>query len=103
MTAFFAAGSARHAPMSEKNGEIFFSVEQALEGGYVARALGHSIVTEADGLDALRASVREAVRCHFGEGGQPKVIRLQLLGQEDPFSCFEEWASEADSNGYGPL
>ena len=23
--------------------------------------------------------------------------------QDDPFACFEEWASEADSEGYGSL
>ena len=49
------------------NFEIIFSAEEAPEGGYIARALGHAIFTEADSLDALRESVRDAVRCHFDE------------------------------------
>ena len=32
------------------------------EGGYTACALGYSIFTEADTLDALRANIREAVQ-----------------------------------------
>jgi hypothetical protein len=68
--------------MSEKNGEIIFSIEEAPEGGYVARALGHSIFTEADDLEALREAVRDAVRCHFDEDDRPKVIRLHYLREE---------------------
>jgi len=57
-------------------------VEHALEGGYTARALGASIFTEADDLDALRDQVRDAVRCHFEEGQGPKVIRLHFVHEE---------------------
>ena len=45
--------------------EILFLVEQAPEGGYMARALGESIYTEADDIDSLHNQVRDAVRCHF--------------------------------------
>jgi hypothetical protein len=31
--------------------EIIFAVEESPEGGYEARALGHSIFTQADSLD----------------------------------------------------
>jgi hypothetical protein len=62
--------------------EIIFAVEEAPEGGFVARALGHSIFTEADGLDALRDAVRDAVRCHFDEAERPKVIRLHFVREE---------------------
>jgi len=34
--------------------EIIFLVENAIEGGYTARALGESIFTEADDLESLR-------------------------------------------------
>ncbi|MEN3002532.1 MAG: 2-oxoisovalerate dehydrogenase, partial [Armatimonadota bacterium] len=34
--------------------EIIFLVSPSPEGGYEARALGHSIFTEADTLEALR-------------------------------------------------
>lgn len=49
--------------------EIIFLVEDAVEGGYTARALGHSIFTEADSMDELRQHVREAVECHFERRG----------------------------------
>jgi hypothetical protein len=57
-------------------------VEEAPEGGYVARTVGELIVTEADDLDALRDMVREAVACHFDEYERPKVVRLQLVRDE---------------------
>ncbi len=46
--------------------EIIFLVEDAVEGGYTARALGESIFTEADDMDELRSNIRDAVDCHFG-------------------------------------
>ena len=62
--------------------ELIFLVEEAAEGGYTARALGHSIFTEAETMDELRANVRDAVRCHFDEGNAPKVIRLHFVREE---------------------
>ena len=58
--------------------ELIFLVEDAPEGGYLARALGESIFTEADDLDSLREQVRDAVRCHFDEGKGPQAIRLHF-------------------------
>ena len=60
--------------------EIIFLIEEAVEGGFTARALGESIFTEADTLDALRQQVRDAVNCHFDEGKAPKVIACILSG-----------------------
>ncbi len=69
-------------PMSE----IIFEVhEDETDGGYVATALGHGIATQAETLDELRAMVREAVQCHFGDGAPgplPKVIRLHYVRDE---------------------
>jgi hypothetical protein len=62
--------------------EIIFLIEEAGEGGFTARALGESIFTEADTLEALRQQVREAVNCHFDEGKAPKVIRLHFVRDE---------------------
>ena len=62
--------------------EIVFLVEDAAEGGVVARALGHSIFTEADSYAELRAQVREAVHLHFEEGERPAVIRLHYVKDE---------------------
>jgi hypothetical protein len=62
--------------------EIFFVVEEAVEGGFTARALNESIFTEADTLDEIRRNVREAVECHFDDGSLPKVIRLHIVREE---------------------
>jgi hypothetical protein len=60
--------------------EIIFVVEQAAEGGYVARALGSSIFAEADDLETLQMELRDAVRCHFEDGAErPSLIRLHLV------------------------
>ena len=61
--------------------EILFIVEEAAEGGFFARAVGESIVTEADTLDDLRDQVRDAVRCHFEESARPRVIRSMSRDQ----------------------
>jgi hypothetical protein len=62
--------------------EIIFAVAESPEGGYEARALGHSIYTQGDTLEELRAMVQDAVRCHFEEGSRPRVIRLHLVKDE---------------------
>ena len=62
--------------------EIIFVIEEAVEGGFIARALGESIFTEAETLDTLRQQVRDAVNCHFNEGKAPKVIRLRFVRDE---------------------
>ncbi len=62
--------------------EIIFLVEEAPEGGYTARALGHSIFTEGEALEEIRNNVREAVRCHFEDNDMPRVIRLHIVKDE---------------------
>ena len=62
--------------------EVVFLVEEAPEGGYVARAVGASIVTEADDVEQLREQVRDAVRCHFEKGEGPTIIRLHFVRDE---------------------
>ena len=62
--------------------ELIFVVEEAPEGGYVARALGQSIFTEAETLAELPEKVREAVRCHFEKGEAPKLVRLHHVREE---------------------
>jgi hypothetical protein len=62
--------------------EIIFAVEDSIDGGYEARALGYSIVTQADTLEALRLMVRDAVHCHFEEAEMPAVIRLHFVRDE---------------------
>jgi predicted RNase H-like HicB family nuclease len=64
--------------------EVIFEVrEDELEGGFIASALGHSIHTQAETLDELRANVREAVDCHFDDSADaPRVIRLHFVRDE---------------------
>ena len=62
--------------------EIIFLLEEALEGGYTAKALGESIFTEGDTMEEIKANIKEAVECHFDEGNKPKLIRLHLIKEE---------------------
>lgn len=59
--------------------EIIFLVEEAPEGGYVARALRHSIFTEADSWNELEDAIWDSIRCHF----------------DGEVSFWEEWDSLA--------
>jgi len=62
--------------------EIIFLVEESVEGGFCARALGESVFTEADDIKQLHQNIREAVQCHFDEDKAPKVIRLHFVREE---------------------
>lgn len=62
--------------------EIVFAIEESPEGGYEARALGHSIFTQAETLEELKKEVQDAVRCHFDDENRPRVIRLHLVKDE---------------------
>jgi hypothetical protein len=62
--------------------EIIFAVEESPEGGYVAKALGFSIYTEADTFEDLKKMVHESVLCHFEDKERPKIIRLHLVKEE---------------------
>ena len=54
--------------------EIIFVIEDAPEGGYIAKAVGESIFTQAESLGLLQERVRDAVRCHFDEDMAPKPV-----------------------------
>lgn len=45
--------------------EIIFIVEESTEGGFEARALEHSIFTEAETAEELKKNIKEAFCCHF--------------------------------------
>lgn len=62
--------------------EIIFEIAESAEGGFTARALGHSIFSEAETMDELREMLRDAVRCHFDEKERPHVIRLHMVKDE---------------------
>jgi predicted RNase H-like HicB family nuclease len=62
--------------------EIIFLVKESPEGGYEAKAVSHSIFTEADTIEELRVMVKDAVECHFEESVRPKLIRLHIVRKE---------------------
>ena len=62
--------------------EIIFIVEEVPEGGYLAKALGYAIFTEADNLIELKKNLQEAVQCHFDPEDMPCFIRLRMVKDE---------------------
>jgi hypothetical protein len=63
--------------------ELIFAVRESQEGGYVARAPGHSIVVEAHTWEELRGNAIAAANLHFeGASGAPALIRLHLVKDE---------------------
>lgn len=62
---------------------MIFLVEEDPEGGYNARALCESIITEADTLEELRLNIKDALKCHFDNESQiPECIRLHIVREE---------------------
>ena len=63
--------------------ELIFEVREAEEGGYTARALGHSIFTEAETWDELRANVLQATALHFEDASaHPRLVQLHYVKDE---------------------
>lgn len=63
--------------------EIIFIVEEDLEGGFSASAVGYSIITQGDNIEELKFMVKDAVECHFeDEEFCPKIIRLHFVKDE---------------------
>jgi hypothetical protein len=57
--------------------EIIFIVGESPEGE--ARALDHSIFTDGEDIEQLKANVKDAVATHFEVDQMPKVIRLHMV------------------------
>lgn len=62
--------------------EIIFEVTEAIEGGFDARALGYGIFTQGEDWEDLKAMVKDAVLCHFGDDGEARVVRLHFVKDE---------------------
>ena len=63
--------------------ELVFIVEEDPGGGLTARAAGPAIFTQAEDMDELRRSIREAVLCHFDKPeDRPSIIRLHFTRDE---------------------
>jgi hypothetical protein len=61
--------------------EIIFVVEEGAEGGYIAKALGVSIFTEAENIPDLKEAIKDAVKCHFDDDRQ-RIIRMHVVKEE---------------------
>ena len=62
---------------------IFQVVNDEIDGGYSASALGYGIHTEAETLEELRANIREAIDCHFEDNqNAPRIVRLHFVRDE---------------------
>jgi predicted RNase H-like HicB family nuclease len=63
---------------------IFEVVEDEIDGGYSASALGPGFGIHTQGKDwaELKMMVRDAVLCHFGDEGRSKAIRLRFDNNE---------------------
>jgi hypothetical protein len=64
--------------------EIIFEIlEDEIEGGFTASAIGCGIHTEAETREELERNIREAIDCHFEEEMEkPKIIRLHFVRDE---------------------
>lgn len=64
--------------------EVVFEVrEDDVDGGYSASALGVGIHAQGETLEEVRANVRDAVGCYYGEDDEiPAVIRLHFVRDE---------------------
>lgn len=63
--------------------EIIFEIREAEEGGYTARAISESIFTDAETMSDLKLMIRDAVKCQFDEGKEPKRILLRTIRDEE--------------------
>lgn len=64
------------------NNELIFLVEEDSESGFVAKALGESIFTQADTVAELKTMIKDAILCHFEVENMPKIIRLHFVKEE---------------------
>ena len=62
--------------------EVIFEVTEAVEGGFDAQSRGYGIFTQGDDWAHLKAMVKDAVLCHFGEEFAPKIVRLRFVKDE---------------------
>lgn len=62
--------------------EIIFYIEESLDGGFEARALGYDIFTDGETVDELKANIKDAIHCHFDDGEVPQIIKLHFVREE---------------------
>jgi len=61
---------------------IFIAEEDEIDGGYIAKSVGYSIITEGDTWEELKNNIIDAVKCHFEENTIPELIRIYFKKEE---------------------
>lgn len=62
---------------------IFQIIEDEIDGGYRATALGYGISTQGETIEELKSNIRDAIHCYFDETMEkPQVIRLHYVRDE---------------------
>ena len=67
--------------------EIIFIVEEAPDGGFVAKAVGSDIFTQAENEQQLKEVIRDAIICHFEKEDIPDIVHLHYV-KEETFSML---------------
>lgn len=62
--------------------EIIFLIEESLEGGFTAKALGIDIFTQADTINQLKEMIKDAVICHYDKDQMPGIVRMHYVRDE---------------------
>jgi hypothetical protein len=62
-------------------GEVIFVINESLDGGFEAEALGLSIFTEGETWTELKENIIEAVACHFDDNVQ-RIVRMHFVKDE---------------------
>ena len=63
--------------------EIIFIVEEDVESGYTAKALGYSIFTEGENYMEIKENIKDALECYFeNKSDIPPVARLHQVKEE---------------------
>lgn len=62
--------------------EIFFTINESMDGGYEANAVGHSIYTQCNRYEDLHETIRDAIKCHFDTSEMPSLIYLSFVRSE---------------------
>jgi hypothetical protein len=61
--------------------EIIFLINESIDGGFEAEAIGLSIFTEADDWNTLKKNIIEAVSCHFDDDVK-RIVRMHFVKDE---------------------
>ena len=62
-------------------GKVIFVINESLDGGFEAEALGLSIFTEGETCTELKENIIEAVACHFDDNVK-RIVRMHFVKDE---------------------